>query len=463
MIIKSRAATVAGSALLLTGLVAGAGAAHAGSLRFSDFTPLESSAGPTTDEAHPITFGNPAFQQRSIASVEEQLAAGEPNSGVWDMNTVNETGPQKGRYLFTPFESGQSGIQRTDLATEETETIWYSPEPGDYVRWDASYWTPWGTYVTAEEEWCTDASGCNTNPYGRLFELTNPLTADSVTEDGEAGNVEHRNVIPRVSHEGIQFDKNRNMYFIDEVNGGSLYRYTSAASWGQIKSGRAGYFDAGQTSVLRVGDGMTPNATGDYAWVPITDKQGAPLPGAIEITDPNGVTSVDGRNTTDLPQFKGTDYQRPEDLQLQTQKGVERLYMATTTTSEVYTLNLRSQEISVFADRDTTDLATGQPVGSGLASPDNLALDHEGNLYIVEDRNGGVDDDIWFAQDLNHDGDLDDAGEGIGRWASNGTEGSEFTGLYFDPTNKRRAWVNIQHPDSDNDRTIEITLPKKGR
>jgi secreted PhoX family phosphatase len=38
--------------------------------------------------------------------------------------------------------------------------------------------------------------------------------------------------------------------------------------------------------------------------------------------------------------------------------------------------------------------------------------------------------------------------------------GSEFTGLYFDPTDKRRAWVNIQHPASGNDRTIEITIPK---
>ena len=98
-------------------------------------------------------------------------------------------------------------------------------------------------------------------------------------------------------------------------------------------------------------------------------------------------------------------------------------------------------------------------VGSAFANPDNLALDHDGNIYIVEDRGGGVDDDIWFANDLNHDGDLTDAGEGIGRWASNGTLGSEFTGLYFDPTDKRRAWVNIQHPDSGNDRTIEITLP----
>ena len=92
----------------------------------------------------------------------------------------------------------------------------------------------------------------------------------------------------------------------------------------------------------------------------------------------------------------------------------------------------------MFADRDTIDLATGAAVGAALANPDNLAVDHDGNMYIVEDG-GAVDNDIWFAKDLNSDGDLADAEEGIGRWASNGTVGSEFTGLYFDPTDKRRA------------------------
>ena len=134
--------------------------------------------------------------------------------------------------------------------------------------------------------------------------------------------------------------------------------------------------------------------------------------------------------------------------------------MATTTTNEVYRLDLRRTNISVFANRNTIDLATGAARSApALASPDNLAVDHDGNIYIVEDRNGGVDDDIWFARDLNQDGDLTDAGEGLGRWASNGTPGSEFTGLYFDPTDKRRAWVNIQHPASQNDRVIEITTP----
>jgi uncharacterized protein len=213
--------------------------------------------------------------------------------------------------------------------------------------------------------------------------------------------------------------------------------------------------------VLRVGDGNTPNATGAYAWVPITDASGAALPGAITITDVLGVTSVDARNTTNLPAFKGTDYQRPEDMQIQKVRGKEYLYVTTTTTHEIYRLDLKNQAISVFVDRNTIDLATGAAVGSALANPDNLAVDHEDNIYIIEDRNGGVDDDIWFAKDLNRDGDLTDPGEGIARWASNGTLGSEFSGLYFDPFDKRRAWVNIQHPSSGNDRTIEITIPKR--
>jgi len=193
--------------------------------------------------------------------------------------------------------------------------------------------------------------------------------------------------------------------------------------------------------------------------VPLTDATGAALPGALTITDPNGVSSVDARNTTDLPAFKGTDYQRPEDAQIQTVRGKEYLYVTTTSTHEVYRLALDSNTISVFVNRSTTDLATGSAVGSGLNSPDNLAIDNDGNIYVVEDRGGGEDDDIWFARDLNRDGDLTDAGEGIGRWASNGTVGSEFTGLYFDPTDKRRAWVDIQHPSSGNDRTVEITIP----
>ena len=457
MSLRRAGVITAGSALIAGAVLVADGT------RFSDFTALTASAGPTANEAMPITFGSADFAQSSVADRNTQLLLSRPNSGSWDMITVNETGPHKGSHLFTVFETGSSGVQRMNIATRETETIWQTPTAGGHIAFDACYWTPWGTLITAEESWESVPAG-STSPYGRLFEFRNPLDAPGIfipvtaTSNAEADFV-HRNVIPRVSHEGIQFDKAGNMYFIDELGGGSLYKYTSKAKWGDVMSGKAEYFAAGQTFVLRVGNGSTPNATGPYTWIPITNANGVGLPGTITITDVRGVTSVDARNTTELPAFKGTDYQRPEDMQVQTVLGRELLYVTTTTTNETYMLDLQNNTIAVFANRNTIDLATGNAVGAAFASPDNLAIDHDGNIYIIEDRAGGNDNDIWFALDLNKDGDLTDPGEGIARWASNGTLGSEFTGLYFDPTDKRRAWVNIQHPASGNDRTIEITIP----
>ena len=174
--------------LVLAGL--SAGVASAGNSHFDDFTPLASSAGPTANEAAPITFGNAAIQQRSIADRTSQLAAGEPNSGNWDMITTNETGPHKGSVPPHPVRDRPVRHSADRPRTGETETIWYSPSnvsPSDHVAFDASYWTPWGTYITAEESWCSAPAGCTTSPYGRFFELTNPLTADSVTDAGWRG------------------------------------------------------------------------------------------------------------------------------------------------------------------------------------------------------------------------------------------------------------------------------------
>lgn len=127
------------------------------------------------------------------------------------------------------------------------------------------------------------------------------------------------------------------------------------------------------------------------------------------------------------------------------------------------TYNTKTGEVRLFADSSIIDLATGLPVGGGFRNADNLAIDANGNIYIIEDRDGGVDDDIWFARDLNLDGDLLDAGEGLGRWASNGTPGSEFSGLYFDKFDPNVAYVNIQHPADGIDRTLMINaVPEPG-
>lgn len=132
------------------------------------------------------------------------------------MLATNETGPHKGRYLWTVFETSNSGVQRHDLETGATETVWQSLSPGQSVSFDATYWTPWGTIITAEESWETNPNG-STSPYGRLSELKNPIDAPAVTLPlTPASNLKadfvHQNVIPRTSHEGIQFDKDGRLF-----------------------------------------------------------------------------------------------------------------------------------------------------------------------------------------------------------------------------------------------------------
>ena len=436
----------------------------ASSTRFARFQPLTSSAGPLPiggpEEATPITLAGALWSQRTVAdrATQEALVPGS-NSGSWDMVTANETGPQAGRYLFMPFETGLAGVQRVDREdpnyNTRTVTI-VAPGTQGFVSGDASRWAPWGGYLTGEESWGTGSTK------GRLFEVTNPVTAGP-----NGGTFVWRNIIPRVSHEGLAFDRRGALYFVDELNGGSLYKYVPANA--NAKTGDE-YFAAGQTFALRVGAGGQfegnngPAITGRGTWVAITDVNGLPLAGVSTVLPD---LTIDGRASADDNDVLATGFNRPEDLEIQTlPNGGQALYFTTTDsdvdgngstgTSRVYRLHLASTEVDLFASPQTIDLGTRLPVGGGLRNADNLAIDAEGNIYIIEDRNGGQDDDIWFARTLNRDGDLTDPGEGLARWATNGTQGSEFTGLYFDVRNPNRAYVNIQHPSSGVDRFIEI-------
>lgn len=448
--------------LIAAGLALAGSSAFADATRFSDFTPMTGDVGEATlPEAAPYRLSSPKFSQMTIVARGTNPSE-RFDSGNYDMHTANETGPDAGRYLFTVFETDQAGIQRTDLRTMITTTIWSSPAKApalnSHVAFDASRWTPWGSFLTAEESW-SDPGANPPSIYGRLFEVTNPLAAP------EEINMVHRNILPRVSHEGLAFDRNNNLYFIDERNDSFIFKYTSRNP--NATSGDE-FFSAGQTFVLRVADGLIEEATGPAVWVPLTDKDGNPLSGAVVVTDANGVTSIDGRATPKLMTFKGTQFDRPEDLEVRTvqvkdnsytrrkprTREVEQLFVATTTNHKVFSIDLTNNTVKLFASQNSLDMATGVPVGTAFKNPDNVAVDSEGNMYIVEDQPGGVED-IWFAKDEDKDG----VAESIGKWASLSTKGAESTGLYFDRFEKNLAYINVQHPDSGVDRTIMLRTP----
>jgi secreted PhoX family phosphatase len=422
--------------------------AHAADTYFDNFIPVASSVAQhavssAAETTNPLVL--PAnFSQKVIANRTNQnaLVSGS-NSGSWDMIDTNRTGADANRYLFMPFETGTAGVQRVDLwdTNYNTRTVTIvAPGTQSFVSGDASRWTPWGTYLTAEESWGTGSSR------GRLFEVTNPTTAGA-----NGGNFVQRNIIPRISHEGLAFDSAKNLYFIDELNGGSIYKYSSL---NPNATNGDDYFAAGQTSVLRVGDGNTDNALGSFNWVALTDANGAGLPGFVAATGAgNPAGTIDARATTDLAAFKGTNYQRPEDIEIKTlADGSEVLIIATTTTDNMHTFNLSTKEVMMFADRNTIDAATGLAVGTAFNNLDNVAIDAAGNIYGIEDESGGFAN-IWKATDANNDG----VAESVSVWATVAVQGSEPTGLFFDLTNPNIAYVNIQHPSSGNDMLVQIT------
>lgn len=413
-------------------------AAQAADTDFDNFTPLSSSspANPVGSplEATPFTLSNATWTQ---VAVDSNTPAAGRRGDNWDMTTANETGTDAGRYLFSPYETGSAGVKRFDTQTNTSLDI-VAPGRSGFVSGDASRWTPWGSYITAEESWGTGSSK------GRLFEITNP-----VSTTGDASTFfEVRDVIPHVSHEGLTFDKDNNLYFIDELNGGSIYKYTST---NPLATNGSDYFAAGQTFALKVGAGSNSNAAGAFSWEAITNVKGGPLASTFSaLLDDR---TMDGRLAADLVQ--ATEYQRPEDLEIRTlADGSQQLFVATTTTHDVWTIDLGMNTINQFVTRNTIDEATGLAVGNALTNPDNLAIDAEGNMYIIEDQPGGQAD-IWFARDADKNG----VAESVARWASMNTTGAEPTGLYFDKFDPNVAYVNVQHPDSDVDRLIKISTP----
>ena len=150
--------------------------ALAASTKFSDFISLTSSATALpvdgAEEATPITLSNWKWSQRTLADrrTQNNLVINS-NSGNFDMIASNATGPDAGRYLFMPFETGTAGVQRIDTQDPhyDTRTVTIvQPGTQGFVSGDASRWTPWGGYLTAEESWGAGSVK------GRLLEVTNP-------------------------------------------------------------------------------------------------------------------------------------------------------------------------------------------------------------------------------------------------------------------------------------------------
>ena len=438
MKIVPRLALCAGT-LMLAGQLAGT--AHAAIV----FDPLPASAtlgSLPADQPFVLASG---WSQRTLFTNQENglWRAGALRNGNsnFDMITQNETGPAVGRYLFTVNESTGGGLVRYDRLTDTPVQLLEGSLNGvNYRSLDPIRWTPWGTIIIGEE-----------TANGRVIEIPNPLAAP-----GSVVAID-RPRLGRVSFEGIAWDAQGNAYYQDEDNNGGIYKFVPqnrAADYDPNDPNTSPLAGPGQIFTLRINAANTEQREGTAEWVALNNPDGTPIAG---ISDP----TVNARLAGD--QVNATNYRRPEDMHLVTRDGVPYLIVAATTADSgtspgrhhVYSIDLSNPNAPVVRsfidDRVTIDLATGRPLdqsGEAFITPDNIAIDAFGDVWIVEDNDPG---DIWKAS-----WGANGVAASLARFASLSSVGAEPTGLYFDVTNPNVAYVNVQHPSDGIDRLIEF-------
>lgn len=390
------------------------------------FEPIAGSAyGQTTDDWGNTPWIIPdGFSQYLVSDEINDLGGGgglDIYPGVddlTDMNTVNETGKFAGRYLYRTHERGADGaVSVVDLQTGASKVL---VQQGDVVDetglpWrvlDGLAWTPWGTLLFAEER-----------AQGHLFEIVldsqDPSTPVAVYD---------RPAVGLIRHEGIEVGPDGAVYVVDELNGGSIFRFVPD-SYGDLSSGQlhalkiSGISDADQ--IWDSGN----DRTGAFEWVALDQDQ----------------AMIDAKIAADA--VNATEYGRPEDVEL-----IDSiLYVANTTEERVIAIDLDSNTVATFVEAGfNVPIENSGASVTGFNNPDNLADGPDGRLWIVEDNFAS---DIWVAdKDLDGDG----AADGVNLFASLKDSAAEGTGIYFgkDP---RTLFVNLQHTAADRDGTWAIT------
>lgn len=459
--------------LVLTALISGTVPVMAGSDIW--FTPLTRSApvmpaNSLAETASPWVTPEGIHQTNilSLREIEDQVLS--PNQSVirvpgqgtsaamFDMLAYDPSGD----YLFIPHETPiGAGCTRVRLYDNHAEVIFAGDQKGatgdwsnDFGAFDPSRWTPNNTLLLAEE-WAGE---------GRVIEILNPLAP--------AGEIEYRELdsIANVSHEGINFSQrfDDTIYFIDEHNSGSIYRFVMS---------KPGDYTKGQTFVLSVdafaasggksnenwNSPANTNAVreGAATWVPLTDKNGVPLPGIADpfVNGSTGSPTLAGRKAAD--DAGGTPFGRPEDCAVGALRNTaEVLYVAITSENKVISIEMRDTRstgkvratdkafVRVMAS-NATPKNLGYPATTGtINAPDNLALDALGNVYVIEDAPNGssTGGDIWMLRDKDSNG----VAESVDHFMSIRVSGSEATGMIFNPANPLEFMVAVQHPTSTN-------------
>jgi hypothetical protein len=428
-------------------------ASHGAERRMA-FQPIAGSAyGRESDaDIDPQPFLIPEGYQQRVVSSERDLDL-YVGSDMLDMNTVNESGRQAGRYLYRTHEvrpgvvgndrnarrrDGGSGgaVSVVDLKTGATRELVGRP---DWEALDGIVWTPWHTLLVTEEAHTTvrpdPAVPLATS--GLVYEIRlapgNPMAATSVAA---------RPLLGALAHEGIEVDATGNVHVIDETPSGSIYRFVPQ---------HYGDLSRGQLYALKVSG---QSKTGHAEWIALDMAQ-------VQVSAREAATAVGA-----------TPYCRPEDIE----RIGQTLYVALTCEDVDDAANTRGPGAILAIDLEASPVvryvvAPGRnvpfeiqpglfsPGMSGFRNPDNLARGPDGTLWIAEDNAWS---DIWVYDPRSKDADGDGYRDGVTLFASLKDKAGEASGIYFGP-DPGTLFVNIQHSGTGNDKTLAISRRRPGQ
>jgi hypothetical protein len=403
-----------------------------GSFQFEPITPPTGAAACLAGtQTAPLFL--PAGYAQEIIGRESDLVT--TNSEVnFDMITLNETGPQAGRYLYRTHEvEPYAALSRIDLWTGQSELV---VEREDWESFDGLVWTPWGTVLMAEEQIV------QVYPDPAYPDIVRGLVYEYFPA---TGTVVARPAIGARSHEGLRFDAEGNLYGISESRG--IQQAGQSGQSGAIFKfvpDRRGDLSSGTLYALKVMN--SSSRTGDAEWVELD-------------LDPKTFDSDAAAQAVGA-----TGWDRPEDVEIGTSTGNSRggngiMYVAVTESSNLSSNSGLVLKIELNGDRAVVsnyvlpgvNVATesGGDAGTGFDDPDNLALAPNGDLYIAEDDSPS---DIWVARGRGA------AASEVQLFTRLLDCGAETTGIYFS-RNGQTLWVNSQHAalNGGDDLTLAIT------
>ncbi len=360
--------------------------------------------------------------------------------------------------------------------------------------------TPWGTFVTAEENfngyfW---GSGVDGHPYakaykrygvpggwygwGRFYDRFNVNGVPNepnrfgwmveIDPMDPKSTPKKRTALGRFKHEGASVIVNKDgrvvVYSGDDERFDYVYRFVSAGTFKEgDRAANLDLLDEGTLSVARY------NADGSVEWLPLVQGQG-------KLTAENGFPDqatvlINARLAADA--LGATKMDRPEDLDTNPAPG--KIYVMLTNNSRRkadqvdgpnpraenafgQVLEMTAPEMDHTADRYTWELlmvcgdpskaevgARWNPATSAngwFASPDNCAIDAAGNLWVTTDQGeawakSGTADGVWA---VGTEGEA----RGMGKMFFRVPVGAEMCGPCFTPDGKT-LFVAVQHPATD--------------